>query len=140
VSLEPSSSGDSAQGDHVGWRVWDSTVGWINLGTAFTYGEWVTLGIELDTGAGQYIYYINGVQVGTAAGGTNFLREVFLNSYNYGLDTFPNFSNDSYTANWHIGVLNPETKNDCKKGGWKAFGFKNQGQCIQFVNTGKDSR
>jgi hypothetical protein len=35
---------------------------------------------------------------------------------------------------------NPESKNDCKKGGWEAFGFKNQGQCIKFVNTGKDSR
>lgn len=28
----------------------------------------------------------------------------------------------------------------CKKGGWAAFGFKNQGQCIRYVNTGKDSR
>ena len=24
------------------------------------------------------------------------------------------------------------TKNQCKNGGWKTFGFKNQGQCIQF--------
>lgn len=28
----------------------------------------------------------------------------------------------------------------CKKGGWSDFGFKNQGQCIRFVETGKDSR
>ena len=34
----------------------------------------------------------------------------------------------------------PTTKNQCKKEGWKDFGFKNQGQCIQFVNTGKDKR
>ena len=34
----------------------------------------------------------------------------------------------------------PETKKDCKKGGWEEFGFRNQGQCIRFVNTGKDSR
>lgn len=34
----------------------------------------------------------------------------------------------------------PATKADCMKGGWEAFGFKNQGQCIRFVNTGKDSR
>jgi hypothetical protein len=39
----------------------------------------------------------------------------------------------------------PMTKNDCKKGGWKnlfrADGtpFKNQGKCIQYVNTGKGS-
>jgi hypothetical protein len=27
----------------------------------------------------------------------------------------------------------PETKADCKKGGWRGFGFKNQGQCLKFV-------
>lgn len=35
---------------------------------------------------------------------------------------------------------NPATKDDCKKDGWKAFGFENQGQCVRFVETGKDSR
>jgi len=34
----------------------------------------------------------------------------------------------------------PVTKDDCKKGGWEAFGFKNQGQCVRFVETKKDSR
>ena len=34
----------------------------------------------------------------------------------------------------------PLTKADCKKGGWRTFEFANQGQCIRFVNTGKDSR
>jgi choice-of-anchor C domain-containing protein len=38
------------------------------------------------------------------------------------------------------GPANPETKADCKKGGWEQYGFRNQGQCIRFVNTGKDSR
>lgn len=33
-----------------------------------------------------------------------------------------------------------QTKDDCKNGGWETFGFRNQGLCIQFVNTGKDSR
>ena len=28
----------------------------------------------------------------------------------------------------------PTSKEDCKKGGWKQFGFKNQGQCIKYVN------
>jgi len=37
-------------------------------------------------------------------------------------------------------VSNPETRADCKKGGWQDYGFRNQGQCIRFVNTGKDSR
>jgi hypothetical protein len=34
----------------------------------------------------------------------------------------------------------PTTKDDCKKGGWETYGFKNQGQCVKFVETGKDSR
>src|SRR3989338_6506790 len=89
VNLEPSTSGISAQGNHEGWRFWDSTIGWTNLPTPFTYGEWVTLGLELDPTAQMYNYYINGELVATAAGGENFIRELFLNSYNYGLDEFP---------------------------------------------------
>lgn len=33
-----------------------------------------------------------------------------------------------------------QTKDECKNGGWETYGFSNQGLCIQFVNTGKDSR
>ena len=37
-----------------------------------------------------------------------------------------------------IAFLPPLTEKDqCKDGGWANFGFKNQGQCIKFVNTGK---
>jgi hypothetical protein len=46
-------------------------------------------------------------------------------------------------VNWNeieVSACSPEVKDDCKKGGWESFGFKNQGRCIQFVNTGKDSR
>lgn len=38
------------------------------------------------------------------------------------------------------GPENPTTKADCMKGGWESYGFKNQGQCIRYVETGKDSR
>ena len=35
----------------------------------------------------------------------------------------------------------PATKDECKHGGWQSFDFprtfKNQGDCVQFVNTGK---
>ena len=49
-------------------------------------------------------------------------------------------------SNVHLGAANVSTatnKDDCKKGGWsdltRADGshFKNQGDCIQYVNTGK---
>lgn len=127
--------------DHEGFRIWDSTIGWsANLDTGFEYGTWVTLGIELDTAEQEYVYYIDGEMVGTAVGGENFIRELFLNSYNYGFDTFPNLLSDSYFAHWHAGVADPVAKDECKKGGWMDFGFRNQGQCIRFVNTGKDSR
>lgn len=29
----------------------------------------------------------------------------------------------------------PSSKDQCRKEGWKTFGFKNQGQCIKFVNA-----
>ena len=31
-------------------------------------------------------------------------------------------------------VVTPTAKDECKKGGWEEFGFRNQGQCIEFVN------
>lgn len=37
-------------------------------------------------------------------------------------------------------AANPRTKEECKDGGWERFGFENQGQCVRFVETGKDSR
>lgn len=36
--------------------------------------------------------------------------------------------------------LDPVDASECKNGGWSDFGFKNQGQCVRFVNTGKDDR
>lgn len=37
-------------------------------------------------------------------------------------------------------VTNPTTFEDCKKNGWRNYGFRNQGQCLRFLNTGVDSR
>jgi 6-phosphogluconolactonase (cycloisomerase 2 family) len=31
----------------------------------------------------------------------------------------------------------PTSKEQCKHGGWRLFGFKNEGQCVSFVVTGK---
>jgi hypothetical protein len=36
--------------------------------------------------------------------------------------------------------VNPTTHEDCYKGGWSNFSFRNQGQCVSFVETGNDSR
>lgn len=37
-------------------------------------------------------------------------------------------------------VLSLENKDQCRDGDWEALGFKNQGQCVRYVETGKDSR
>ena len=37
-------------------------------------------------------------------------------------------------------VLSIENKDQCQAGDWEAAGFKNQGQCVRYVETGKDSR
>jgi hypothetical protein len=35
---------------------------------------------------------------------------------------------------------NGASKFECMNGAWKNFGFRNQGQCIRFLETGHDSR
>jgi len=43
--------------------------------------------------------------------------------------------------NWtRFYVLSPDNKDQCRDGDWQALGFRNQGQCVRFVETGKDSR
>jgi subtilisin-like proprotein convertase family protein len=61
------------------------------------------------------------------------------------LEVFDRFFFDIGTmGDWSLIIehapLDPEVKDDCKKGGWVNYGFKNQGQCVRFVETGKDSR
>ena len=39
---------------------------------------------------------------------------------------------------WTPFTVGPASKDDCKRGGWEAFGFRNQGQCIKFVKNAGD--
>ena len=41
---------------------------------------------------------------------------------------------------WTPFYVESMTADHCKNGGFADFGFRNQGLCIQYVNTGKDSR
>ncbi len=101
------------------------------------YGDWNTLTISLNEDNNSFDYMINGEFAGQmdkifGEDIGDFIEQVYLNHYNNGeLD---------YTAHWHVGIPNPEAKDDCKKDGWMEYGFENQGQCIKFVETGKDSR
>ncbi|MEK6612065.1 MAG: hypothetical protein AABZ29_04735 [Gemmatimonadota bacterium] len=50
---------------------------------------------------------------------------------------------DEWTVTFSLpvtGPTDPTTKDDCKKDGWLTYGFRNQGQCVRFVETGKGSR
>lgn len=70
---------------------------------------------------------VQGIQLGIGSYNPNwsvFADGMTFNDTTYDFDVIPN----------------PETKDDCKNGGWAEYGFTNQGQCIRFVNTGKDSR
>ena len=116
---------------HNGWSYWESGVGYTDSNLPFEWGTWVTVKIELNADLGNYIYSVDGEVLGSVAGGSNYIREVFLNTYNFG--------NSDYASHWHAGI-NPITITDCQNGGWEAFGFRNQGQCIRYVNTGQDSR
>lgn len=126
--------------DHEGWRFWDSATGWTLSPHPFSYGEWVTLLIVLDPDNQEYSFSVGGVELGTGPGGETFMREVFLNSFNFGLDPQAGLNSDSYAAHWHAGIEGIDSKEDCRDGAWEDLGFRNQGQCIRFVETGKDSR
>ncbi|MEQ9397739.1 MAG: hypothetical protein RJQ04_01095 [Longimicrobiales bacterium] len=72
-------------------------------------------------GADRFLYR-------TPAQGTELGRQPILSTEGY-----------SPTASWG-GVVDPAVMADCRRGGWVDFGFRNQGQCIRFLKTGKDSR
>jgi hypothetical protein len=44
------------------------------------------------------------------------------------------WSTGTLTKSLYVDCSTPASKEECKHGGWKQFGFKNQGQCIAFVN------
>ncbi len=44
------------------------------------------------------------------------------------------------TFDFELDDLDPTSRMDCMNGDWEEFGFRNQGQCIRYVNTGQESR
>ncbi len=127
-------------------RVWDSdtVAGWVDLATPVAYGTWHRLSIELMPDS-TFRYYINGTLVYTdltTYAATGF-AEVIMQAYNFEHPTIPGAVLAPYTAHWSNTVGVPSNKDQCKNGGWANLrrpdgsSFKNQGDCIQYVNTGK---
>lgn len=67
--------------------------------------------------------------------------EPYANGYTENVDAFKFGTADGTTTFDFEPLVGPPTdKDECKKDGWMSFNnpsFKNQGQCIQYVNTGK---
>ena len=49
-------------------------------------------------------------------------------------------STGTLTQSLFVDCSTPASKEECKHGGWQRFGFKNQGQCIAFVNHAQQTR
>jgi hypothetical protein len=62
-----------------------------------------------------------------------FFRAVFYRSGDNPLNRFDQSFESSVSPPQPV---LPTTKDQCKHGGWRQFGFKNQGQCIRFVKHG----
>lgn len=117
-----------------GFYIWNTVGagGYVYSGVDVNYGDWNTLSISLDPDNDTVNYAINGQFAGSSFAGSDAIGEVFLNHYNDG--------DRDYTAHWHAGFEEITSKEQCKKGNWEDAGFKNQGQCIRALKTGKDSR
>ena len=51
------------------------------------------------------------------------------------------FLGDSDSFDWtRFYAMTLNSRDQCKDGSWQDLGFQNQGQCIRFMETGKDSR
>lgn len=111
-----------------GFYVYDTTTGaYVDSGVAVRYDGWNTLAITLDDDSDTVQYAINGEAAGSSYAGSDQIGQVFLNHFNDGAT--------DYTAHWHAGSddVAELTKDDCKNGGFRDLGFRNQGQCIASI-------
>jgi hypothetical protein len=98
-----------------------ATQNWANL-------SGLPMDVSLDPSASTAIKIKVTVPAGTAVGSSDLLTVTAHSTVNPAMmDTV-----DTTTV-----VSIPTTKDQCKNNGWMVFGFVNQGQCIQFFNTGK---
>ncbi len=105
-------------------------------GTIYSYSSsndlWYNLKVVVDSITGELDIYVDDVYVLTHTVTTTHRSGLSgVNSGNSGA------SFDNFQISWDDLVGPPTTQDQCKKSGWKTFNnpaFKNQGQCIQFLN------
>ncbi len=98
--------------DSARFSYYSSNLGaWVDLPTTINYDQWYSFEIEIDLTNQQFIYYINGAQVGTDAaslGATTHLSNMILQAYNFNDPALPPEiqSTDSYDVYWdNVGSL-----------------------------------
>ena len=128
----------------------DLTFSWDGVAYDETTANTGTLGFEAD---GTLIYALFGTDCGPSGfgcgvgGGPNPKPHQWSFNIYYGDGAFYYIS-PADTSDYFVGavsiapVTSPTDKDQCKHGGWKSYQgpngpFKNQGDCIKFVNTGK---
>lgn len=124
-------------------RVWDDDIGWVDLATPIAYNTWHRFAIELMADS-SIKFYANGALVFTdyATGNAAAFSATIMQAYNFDDPGIAGAVLAPYTAHWSNSVAVPTNANQCKNGGWmtvfRANGtsFKNQGDCIQYVNNG----
>jgi hypothetical protein len=80
------------------------------------------------------------IQISGGAAGPQFIAAFFASSpTDCAFRTEPS-TNVAEVISGHIDIVDapplPTSTQECKNGGWRAFGFKNQGDCVSFVATG----
>jgi Beta-propeller repeat len=90
-------------------------------------------GIAVDSAGNAYVTgYTQSADFPTTPG-------AFQTVCNGGSGCYP--YSDAFVSKFSFGIGPPTNIHQCKKGGWKVFTiprkFKNQGDCVSFVNTGK---
>lgn len=124
-------------------RVWDDVI-WVDLATPISYNTWHRFSIELLADS-TINYYVNGALVYSdlATGSSVAFSSVIMQAYNFDDPSIAGAILAPYTAHWSNAFAVPSNANQCKNGGWanlyRANGtsFRNQGDCIQYVNTGR---
>lgn len=110
--------------------------GWYTLRTTFAANASNTLEVTLevidesDALLGTWVLSDPSDDIATVVGGNRYTWFATMQVDSMAFDN---------TMKYDI-VNEPTEKSECMDDGWMDFGFKNQGQCVRFVETGQDSR
>ena len=119
------------------WQSWDVDTGQFWSSRSFTDGT-----CSVSSGAGGPPFYSLAALKVACPNAVAIGFGVNIGSFNPGYDVYTDgvtFNETTYDFQYPVGP--PTSKDECKNGGWESFdtprAFKNQGDCNQFVNTGK---